>query len=367
MEDMRRDLRRLVLSDEHGAAALEVDGKQIVTANRAARLLVPGAAPNAPTDRLARAEAHEHLQAALRAGVPTIWERDASLRFVVLPATGGGHLLLALPCPTSDAVATEQLLALNSQLATLLGEQARLAQENARLLDDARRQAAAREHVLSIVSRDLGTPLTLIRTAAATISRQARGAGAQEEGLTRAAEAIQRAARRMSSLLRDLVDAEQADTGRLELRVLLQPVAPIVEEAVEAYRPIAAEQGLKLRVEAAAPDLDALCDRERVLQVLGHLLDNACRATPAGGLVSVEVRRQGSRLLIEVADTGRGIAAEDLPRVFDRGFTRDTEDGLGLGLFFSRVIIEAHGGALSVQSEAGKGSRFRFSLPAPGR
>ncbi len=239
-----------------------------------------------------------------------------------------------------------------------------LAQENARLLADARRQAAAREHVLRVVSQDLRTPLALIRTAAATISHQARRAGEQEEGLTRAAEAIQRAARRMSRLLQDLAEAEQIDTGRLELRLVRQPIAPIVEQAVEAYRPVAAEQGLRLRVEAAAPALTAPCDRERLLQVLGHLLDNACRATPVGGLVSVEVRRQRSRLIVEVADTGRGIAPEDLPHVFDRGWTREAEDSLGLGLFVARALVEGHGGALSVQSEPGRGSRFSVSLPA---
>lgn len=359
MEVMRRDLRRLVLSDEHGGAALELDDGHVITANRAARALLPEAAPNAPTSALASGVAHERLQLALRAGGPVVWERDPALRFVVMPAPDGGHLLLALACPAPDAVTTEQFLALNSQLTTLLGE-------NARLLADTRRQAAAREHVLGVVSHHLRSPLALIRTAATTIVRHARGTGRQEEGLTRAAEAIQRAARRMSALAQELIDAEQVDIGQLGLRLVRQPLLPIVEEAVEAFRPVAAEQGLKLRVEDGRPDLLAPCDRERILQVLANLLDNACRFTPTGGRVAVAARRTGARLVVEVTDSGPGIAAEDLPRVFDRGWTKGAEDGLGLGLFISRAIVEAHGGVLSVESQPAGGCRFWFSLPAPG-
>jgi signal transduction histidine kinase len=122
-------------------------------------------------------------------------------------------------------------------------------------------------------------------------------------------------------------------------------------------------------VDAGLPPVDA--DPERVHQVLYNLVDNAVRATPPDGRVRIEAHRRNGSVRISVADTGVGIAAEHLPRVFDRFYrvdeARSREDGgTGIGLAIARSVVEAHGGSISATSEPGKGSIFAFDLPVAG-
>ena len=107
-------------------------------------------------------------------------------------------------------------------------------------------------------------------------------------------------------------------------------------------------------------------DRTRLEQVAANLIDNAVKYTAAGGRVDVEVARDGGRALLRVRDTGAGIPADELPRIWDRLFRGDTsraERGLGLGLSLVKAIVEAHGGSVAVESEPGHGSTFMIALP----
>jgi signal transduction histidine kinase len=109
-------------------------------------------------------------------------------------------------------------------------------------------------------------------------------------------------------------------------------------------------------------------DPERIGQVLRNLLSNAITHTPEGGRIGVELKDQGDELRVTVSDTGIGIPAEDLPYVFERFYRVDhsrvrATGGAGLGLTIAKRLVEAHGGAISVESELGKGSRFSFTLP----
>jgi signal transduction histidine kinase len=111
----------------------------------------------------------------------------------------------------------------------------------------------------------------------------------------------------------------------------------------------------------------ALADGERLERVLGNLIGNALKYSPADATVTVSFERKGAEVVTSVTDLGRGIGPEDLPHLFGRYFraraTQKSHDGLGLGLYISRLIVEAHGGKIWVESEEGKGSTFSFTLP----
>jgi signal transduction histidine kinase len=134
---------------------------------------------------------------------------------------------------------------------------------------------------------------------------------------------------------------------------------------VEAQRPLAAAASLALCLEVA-PDLPAVwVDRERLQQVLENLIGNAITFTRAGGAITVGATPLGRELRCWIADTGAGIAAEEVPRVFDRFYQarRPGRHGAGLGLAIAKGIVEAHGGRIWVESTPGRGSTFSFTLP----
>ncbi len=177
-------------------------------------------------------------------------------------------------------------------------------------------------------------------------------------------------------LLRRLVDDLRtlalADAGQLQLERAPTDVAGLVQRAVSRFQPQALEKGVTLTAEVA-PDLPTLkLDAQRMDQVLGILLDNALRYTPAGGRVCVRVEKRGQdgRLRLSVSDTGPGIPTEDLPHVFDR-FWRGEKSrsraggGSGLGLAIAKQLVEAHGGRIWAESTPGQGSTFFMELPVP--
>ncbi len=137
--------------------------------------------------------------------------------------------------------------------------------------------------------------------------------------------------------------------------------ARAVAETVELFRPLLAERGIVLETSADESIL-LRADARQFRQVLWNLLGNAADATPKGGRVKVRLVRQNGHAVLEVADSGEGIAQDDLGRIFDPFFTTK-ERGTGLGLAIVHRIVEAHGGELSVRSEEGRGSTFRVALP----
>jgi signal transduction histidine kinase len=139
----------------------------------------------------------------------------------------------------------------------------------------------------------------------------------------------------------------------------------VVDRAVDLYRDVAEAKGVRLTVAPGAAVVVS-GDRTRLEQVAANLIDNAVKYTAAGGRVDVEVVRDGNRALLRVRDTGAGIPADELPRIWDRLFRGDTsrtERGLGLGLSLVKAIVEAHGGSVAVESEPGRGSTFTVVLP----
>jgi signal transduction histidine kinase len=175
--------------------------------------------------------------------------------------------------------------------------------------------------------------------------------------------------RRLARLVEDLRTLSLADAGQLTL--LLERINPVVlaEHVVSRMGAIAAERGVSLTLEALPNTSEVDADEDRLAQVLGNLVDNALRHTPRGGHVQVRVAEQPGEVRVEVADDGPGIAAGDLPYVFERFWRGDKSrsrdsGGSGLGLAIVRQLTELHGGRVSVDSAPGRGATFRVILPA---
>jgi len=171
---------------------------------------------------------------------------------------------------------------------------------------------------------------------------------------------------RIQTIIDDILDLARIQSGRMELRPEPLTAEALVTAVVETHRPAALQRAIELSADVLPGGPCLLGDRERLELALGNIVGNAIRHTPDAGRITVRCVEDGSALRFEVEDTGEGIPAEYLSRVFDRFFRvpgRHSQ-GSGLGLTIAREIVEAHGGAIGVASEVGRGSRFWLSLPA---
>jgi PAS domain S-box-containing protein len=232
---------------------------------------------------------------------------------------------------------------------------------------DARETAEAairtREEVLAIVTHDLRNPLNTVAMGA-TALRDFRG-----QDTARYVDMIQRGINRMSRLIEDLMDVVKLEGGQmLSLDAAAVELPPLLGEIRESFQAQAQprQQTLTGDWEPEMPPIVA--DRDRLHQVLANLLANALKFTPEGGRVGIAARRVEAEVWISVQDSGPGIAAEDVPRIFDPYWQarRTARLGAGLGLTISKGIVEAHGGRIWVESRPGEGSMFIFALPIAG-
>jgi PAS domain S-box-containing protein len=243
-----------------------------------------------------------------------------------------------------------------------LARLASLAVQNARSYQAARQATQARDEVLGIVAHDLRNPLNTIALSTQMLLRQ-RGAGESDTGSADPLRSIASSARRMSRLIEDLLDVARMEGGKLSVNPGPQPTGALLQEALEAVRPLATEVQLSAEVSEALPPV--LADRDRLLQVFSNLLGNALKFTPPGGCITVSARVEGSRVCFSVRDTGPGLPPGALEHLFDRFWQAQRGDrrGAGLGLSIARGIIEAHGGHIWAESEPGRGSTFFFTVP----
>jgi signal transduction histidine kinase len=170
---------------------------------------------------------------------------------------------------------------------------------------------------------------------------------------------------RVLVMLNTLMDISEAESGAMPLNREPIDLSEPVARAVELYREVAEAKGVKLDIDLPS-GMVVSGDRVRLEQVAANLIDNAVKYTPRGGSVDVGVRHTGDRAGLRIADSGPGIPAGELPRIWDRLFRGDasrTERGLGLGLSLVKAVVEAHGGDVDVTSEEGRGAIFTVYLP----
>jgi signal transduction histidine kinase len=247
-------------------------------------------------------------------------------------------------------------------LAEALAERAAIAIENARLYRASVHATQLRDRVLGIVAHDLRNPLSTILTQVWALKRVPLEL---ERRSQKPMEVIERAARRMNRLIQDLLDVALMEAGQLTIERAQLSASGLVVEAVDMQRTQASSSSLELRVEVDPDVPDVLGDRDRLIQVFENLIGNAIKFTKSGGRITAGTASTDDEVVFRVADTGCGIASENLPRVFDRFWqaTRAGRQGAGLGLAITKGIVEAHGGRIWVESEAGRGTTFFFAIP----
>jgi len=211
-------------------------------------------------------------------------------------------------------------------------------------------------------AHELRTPVSVLLTHAQNGLAAGCDCGEHREAF----EACQRAARRMKKLIGALLALARLDNGQGESQWRTFDLSRTVRESVEMLRPLAAERQVRLFTDLAEQDF--MGDAEQLAQVVTNLLVNAIQYNRPGGEVRVKLERRLNQAVLTVSDTGTGITAEDLPRVFERFYRADksrTGGGghTGLGLAISKAIVEAHGGSLEASSQPGAGATFRVRLP----
>lgn len=246
----------------------------------------------------------------------------------------------------------------------LIAQRQLLARERG-YLEELRGLDRLKDEFIAAVSHELRTPLTSIR---GYLELVLGGEGGElTETQREFLRVVDRNSDRLLRLVGDLLDVAQIESGRLRLNLVSGDLRQFVAEAIEAAQPAAADKAIELALDVDG-DAPVRVDRTRLAQVIDNLVSNAVKFTEPGGRVDVRVFRPNGVAVVEVADTGMGIPAQDQPHLFRRfyrapGASDNAIPGTGLGLWISKAIVEAHGGTIGFDSEAGTGTTFRIKLP----
>ena len=230
-------------------------------------------------------------------------------------------------------------------------------------LTELRRLEMIRQNFISNISHELRTPIASVKALAETLNEGAiEDPSVAKDFLSRINVEVDK----LAQMVQELGELSRIESGEAPLQKKPVNIAGAIEHAVDRLRAQADRAGLNLDfvIPSALPKV--MADEARVEQVLVNLIHNAIKFTPAGGRISISANARDSDILVSVSDTGVGIPAEDLPRIFERFYKADKSrsgGGTGLGLAIAKHIVEAHGGRIWAESVEGRGSIFNFTLP----
>jgi two-component system phosphate regulon sensor histidine kinase PhoR len=351
--DMAEQLRDEVshLAEEQGrlAAVLEnmADGVLITDEAGRVRLINPAAAWLLGVQE-AKALGFSFAQVVRHHELVELWERcreqDAE-QVEVVEFSRHGLFLQVIVTPFQEAGARGYLVILQD-------------------LTRIRRLETVRRDFISNISHELRTPLAGLKALVETLRDGAlKDPPAAERFLNRMDVEVDT----MTQMVQELLELSRVESGQVPLRLVPTPVADLLLVPIDRLRPQA--ERAELEVTVILPPLlpEVLADAERVQQVVTNLVHNAIKFTPAGGTVTVSAEAQDEEVLIAVSDSGVGIRADDLPRIFERFYKVDrarSGRGTGLGLAIAKHVVQGHGGRIWVESVEGQGSTFYFTLPA---
>jgi signal transduction histidine kinase/CheY-like chemotaxis protein len=296
-------------------------------------------------------------------------------------AGAGHHAVLAVPLQVKGEIigaistAHREIRTFSQGEIDLLqafADQAALAMRNVQLFTreqtaraEAEAASRAKDQFLALLAHELRNPLAPIVSAAALLRRPGASAAAVEQS----AGIVERQAKNLARLLDDLLDVSRITRGRIELRLQTVSIADAVTSALEATRPLVDERHQTVSVTLPPLPLNVQADPARLEQIIVNVLNNASRYTAPGGRIGVIASAEGGEAVLRIRDTGIGIAADVLPRVFDLFVQGDqslahTSGGLGIGLTLVHRLVALHRGRVSAHSEGlGRGSEFTIALP----
>jgi signal transduction histidine kinase len=222
-----------------------------------------------------------------------------------------------------------------------------------------------RREFVADASHELRTPVANLAVAVEALRESLLAADPASAGLL---DGFEREVERLRVLVETLLDLSAVESGRVHLHLVPTDLAEVTASAVESFRARASQHGIALERIGPARGVTVHADPDRMAQVLGNLLDNALKFTPAGGRVTVTVAQRRGQAVLLVEDTGPGIPTGDLPHIFDRFFkadrSRSGERGAGLGLAIARRLVVAQGGEITAHNRPQGGARFTVTLPA---
>lgn len=291
--------------------------------------------------------------------------REFNLRSYLSAPLHAGQKVIGALTLVRDAVAGD-FAAEDVEFAEEVARRAAISLQNAWLFQSAEQANRAKDEFLATLSHELRTPMTSILGWVQML----RLGGLDEASVKDGLDVMEQSARVQAQLIDDLLDLSRGQMGKLHLQMAPVQVGDVVRAAIETLRPAANAKNIALELRLDA-DVMVTGDPNRLQQVVWNLLSNSVKFTDRDGRVTVIVDRSDLRARVRVTDTGRGIAREFLPYVFDRFRQADSATtrrfgGLGLGLAIVKQIVEMHGGTVSVDSEGeGKGATFTVALPIP--